>query len=110
MNTRKSTDDGAEPTSTEAFDHRAWYDGDAGGSLGVAVVTAVCEALDAALMAIEPLCRTVDPDALDDLFGGESVTTVSFHHEGCSVTVRGDEAVLVTVLDDRHRADSRENA
>jgi hypothetical protein len=101
MSTTKSTDDGAELTSTEAFDHRAWHDADAGGSLSVAVVTAVCAALDAAPATIEPLCRTVDPDALDALFvGGESATTVSFHHEGCSVTVRGDGAVLVTVLDD----------
>lgn len=105
MSTIESTDGGVELCSRTEYDHRTRHETDGPGSLSVTVVTAVSEALDAEPMEVDPLYRSIDPDALDALFEstiGEdgSSARVSFTHDGCSVTVRGDGEVLVTLLDD----------
>ncbi|MWG36709.1 HalOD1 output domain-containing protein [Halomarina oriensis] len=103
MSTIESADGRMESLPSSEFDHRVRYDPSASGSLSVTVAAAVGEALDTDPMAVAPLYRSVDPDALDSLFVESNVTAeaqLSFVHDGCSVTVRGDGDVLVTVLDD----------
>ena len=105
MSTIESPDGGAELSSRAECDHRALHEVDGPSSLSVTIVTAVSEALDADLTAVDPLYHSIDPDALDTLFEStadehRSVAHISFRHDGCSVTVHGDGEVLVTVLDD----------
>ncbi|MFD1515170.1 HalOD1 output domain-containing protein [Halomarina rubra] len=103
MSTIPSPNDAAELASSATYDHRAIHETDADRSLSVTVVTAVGEALDADPTAVAPLYHSIDPDALDTLFApadDASMARLMFEHEGCSVDVRGDGEVLVSVLSD----------
>lgn len=65
-------------------------------SASTATVLTVAEALDVEPTELEPLARTVDPDALDDLFSDPGAPTrLSFTYEGIRVTLRGDDVVAV---------------
>ena len=102
MSTTETHDGSVEPTTTSDVDHRTTHDPTEGISLSVTVVTALSEALDVEAMAVDPLYWSIDTDALDSLFvpDGTDSTELTFVHDDCSVTVRGDGAVLVSVLDD----------
>ena len=105
MSTIESPDGGVEMSNRTECDYRTYHEMDGPASLSVTVVTAVSDALGAEPTAVDPLYWSIDPDALDALFestvdeSGSSVQ-VAFVHDGCSVAVRGDGEVLVTVLDD----------
>ncbi|MFC5972906.1 HalOD1 output domain-containing protein [Halomarina salina] len=105
MSTIESPDGRVELSSRNECDHRVTHEVGGPASLSVTVVSAVSEALDADVTAVDPLYESVDPDALDSLFasataGNRSTTRICFAHDGCSVTIYGDGEVLVTVLDD----------
>lgn len=67
-----------------------------------AVVTAVADAAATSPLSLDPLARTIDPDALDSLverlsLGSDGTTgTVEFVYHGYDVTVFGDGAVAVS--------------
>ena len=72
-----------------------------------AVVNAVAHAAECGPIALPPLFSSVDPDALDMLFGPTSTGhtrargSVSFDYAGHTVTVNGHGTVEVTPLDSR---------
>jgi hypothetical protein len=94
---RRST---SESASVERSVHRTSYDPSADGSLDSAVVVAIAEATSTSPHDIEPLYETLDPDALANLFTStirgdpRRSGTVSFVHDGCHVTVTGDEILV----------------
>lgn len=100
--------EGSHPVSgvvsrgTDGAVHRTSYDASTDGSLGAAVVVAIAEATERPTHDIDPLYETVDPDALSALFGPRRSEgprrrgVVSFVHDGCHVTVDGDEIVVDT--------------
>jgi hypothetical protein len=98
---------GVESPGRDGSTHRTAYDASADGSLGAAVVVAIAEAIGTPTDDIEPLYETIDPDALAALFGPRTAGgprrrgTVSFVHDGCHVTVDGDEIVVDTERSDR---------
>jgi hypothetical protein len=101
MSTTDTQNPGAELSKTADWDVRTVHEWKT-GRLSVTVVTAVAEALDADPMGIDPLFASVDPDALDALFAageGDASLEFSFQHDGCTVSIRGDGEVRVTVLD-----------
>jgi len=63
--------------------------------LSVAVVRAVSQAEDSPLEALPELTKTVDPDALNNLFGHGQSGSVSFTYSESVVTV--DHCELVTI-------------
>jgi len=50
---------------------------------------------------LRPLAESVDPEALDALFDGRAAENayVTFRHEGFTITVTGNEDVLVDPVD-----------
>jgi hypothetical protein len=85
----------ALPTSTSALA----YDQSQSASEGV--VAAVADAADTSPMDLEPLARTLDPDALDrfvDRLSDGPVGSVEFAYSGYDVTVSGDGSVDVGEL------------
>ncbi len=70
-------------------------------SLSIATVTLVSEAVDRDPLEIPPLERTIDTDALEELFratrGGER-SCVEFTYAGCEVRVHGNRRVVVDPL------------
>jgi hypothetical protein len=70
------------------------------------VIEAVSEAIDEDPRRMDPLYESIDPDALDRLFEPVSAGTrqsstgrVTFHFEGCEVTVHADGRTVVTPPD-----------
>ncbi|MDG5776851.1 HalOD1 output domain-containing protein [Haloarculaceae archaeon H-GB2-1] len=78
------------------------------------VVTAIADATGKSPTAIEPLYSAVDPDALDELFGGGTSDrapfggTLTFTLEGCDVVVRADGTVDVTPVNPKDEAEVAE--
>jgi len=64
------------------------------------VIDAVASAEGVAADDLQPLTRSVDPDALNALFGGEAASTgkAVFRYHGYVVTVHGDGRIA---LDER---------
>lgn len=64
-------------------------------SCSQAIVQAVADAEDIHPLEIEPpLCKVIDPDALDALFeGGGSASEVELIYDGYQITVRGSSDV-----------------
>jgi len=103
MSTFESRDGSGESTVSADTGQQAYHESRDGCSLCVTVADALGEALDADPMAVDPLYHSIDPDALDSLFVGRTdpaAAELTFVHEGCSVTVRGDGEVRATVLDE----------
>lgn len=67
------------------------------------VVDAVAAAKGVDPLELPPLYDTVDPDALDSLFGGSdagaAITDLRFEIAGCEVLVRGSDDVVVVRSD-----------
>jgi len=61
----------------------------------------LAEESDTAIEELRPLADSVDPEALDAIFDGRTAENayVTFRHEGFTVTVTGDEDVLVDPVD-----------
>jgi len=90
---------------SESGTYHGEYHADDGHSLTFAVVEAMSAVLDVGMTDIEPLTETLNPDALERLFGTQSGESdeellVYFTHEGCEVTVRRDGHFTVSRLDD----------
>lgn len=103
MSTFEPRDGSGEPTVAANTGQQACHEPRDDGSLSVTVVDALGEALDADATTVDPLYHSIDPDALDSLFVGRTdpaAAELTFVHEGCSVTVRGDGEVRATVLDE----------
>ena len=70
-----------------------------GERVSEAVVTAVADAKGVDPLDLDPLYDSVDPDALDGIFGGTtgraSGTEIRFEMAGCEVVVREGEEVVV---------------
>ena len=66
-------------------------------SLSQSVVSAVAEAMNVDVLALEPrLYEVIDPDALDRLFDEkQSEWSVEFRMAGCQVSVHADDRVVV---------------
>ena len=66
------------------------------------VVTAVADAKGVDPLDLDPLYDSIDPDALDSLFGhagaGVSIRKLSFEMADCEVLVRGSGEVVVTPM------------
>ncbi|QLD91194.1 hypothetical protein HWV07_07185 [Natronomonas salina] len=79
--------DAAQPTSSDE-------------SVSETVVTAVADAKGVDPLDLDPLYDSIDPDALDSLFGhagaGSSIAKLSFEMADCEVLVRGSGEVVVT--------------
>ena len=75
------------------------YELDAGESPSEGVVLAVSAVANRPPTSLEPLYRSVDPDALDRLFDrhGMDATTIdlAFEYEGYAVTVSGTDEIRV---------------
>ena len=85
----------SQPADTPADDPNSTDDRPLDGTPTEAVVTAVAESTGRSPLEIDPLARTIDPDALDDLIHsadrtGSSVT-VSFEYCDRRVTVTPSE-------------------
>lgn len=67
-----------------------------------AIVLELAETLNVDPLDISPLANTIDPDAIDRLFGSTGNGTprrggrVEFVHDGCTVVVRFDGEIDVT--------------
>ena len=87
---------------TAAPDYADTLDADETDPVSQRVVAKVAAVSDTDPLELDPLYRTVDPDALDSLFGGDGCVTresegfVQFSMSGCEVVVRADGAVEVT--------------
>lgn len=97
--------------NVESFDgseSSVTYDADREERPSTAVVNAVAEAVGRDPTELPPLQRTIDADALDEMFGetlgGRPRTSgsVTFEYCGCSVVVLADGEVVVRESDD-HR-------
>lgn len=68
--------------------------------VSVTVVKAVADAKGVDPLDLDPLCDSIELDALDRIFdpafAGSSVTELSFEVDGCEVLVRGSGEVVVT--------------
>lgn len=68
--------------------------------VSVTVVKAVAAAKGVGHRDLDPLCDSIEPDALnsmfDPAFAGSSVTELGFEMEGCEVIVRGSGEVVVS--------------
>jgi hypothetical protein len=51
------------------------------------VVDEIAEAYGCDPIDLEPLAASIDPDALDNVVGSATETTVTFDHAGCAVEV-----------------------
>lgn len=63
------------------------------------VIDAVAETKGVDALDLDPLYDTIDPDALDVLFGDDasrSSTELRFEFEGCEVLIEGDGEVSIT--------------
>lgn len=75
---------------------------DEAGPVSQRVVAKVAAATDTDPLELDPLYRSIDPDALDSLFSGDTAVPretegfVQFSTSGCEVVVRADGAVEVT--------------
>lgn len=87
---------------TAASDYSDTPDADEAGPVSQRVVAKVAAATDTDPLELDPLYRSIDPDALDRLFGSdagvprETEGSVQFSTSGCEVIVRADGAVEVT--------------
>lgn len=71
---------------------------DSGNTPLQAVLSAVAKAKGSDPLELPPLYNTIDADALNQLFlsePGSSAIRVSFHYEGCKVTIKGSGEVRV---------------
>lgn len=59
------------------------------------VIYAVANANGVDPTDLDPLYDTIDPDALDSLFGSGTEGTIAFAYEGHDVAVNGDDTVAV---------------
>lgn len=75
------------------------------------VIAAVADATETDPLALEPLYKTVDPEALDELFATDPLGTdrspdnVTFSYNGCDVTITGDGSVHVSQPDSEPELD-----
>lgn len=60
-----------------------------------AVILAVAEAADADPSDLHSLHDVIDPDALDAIFRQRPSGTVTFEYHGYTVTVRGNDEIIV---------------
>ena len=98
-------DDGNAGVSRDATQYRVGAD----ESVSLAVVRAVASASgrspaggDGDTDTLDPLARSVDPEALDSIFGSRGdapadVAAAEFQYCGRQVTVEGGESVHITV-------------
>lgn len=78
-------------------------------SPGARVVDALAAVTGKSPTQLRPLYEVIDPDALDRFLDDAPIApdrspdrAVSFRYEGCTVTVRGDGRILVSLPDDDH--------
>lgn len=67
------------------------------GSVPVAIVDAIAEAIDRQSVEVPPLQEKIDADALEGIFGSENLeddVCLSFTHETVRVVVSGDGTVV----------------
>lgn len=87
---------------TAASDYSDTLDADEDDPVSQRVVAKVAAATDSDPLELDPLYQSIDPDALDRLFGGdadvprETEGFVQFSVSGCEVVVRADGSVGVT--------------
>ncbi|GKZ12334.1 HalOD1 output domain-containing protein [Haladaptatus sp. T7] len=70
-----------------------------GGPIAETVIDAIAEVTDSSSTEIEPLYESIDPDALEDLFGRHSEKRVprrvEFIHKGFAVVVERNGRVTI---------------
>ena len=85
--------------------HRTSYEKQSDGTLADAVIAALVEASGTPATEIPPLYETVDPDALENLFGARINGPdrirgrISFHHYGYCVTIDGTDITVQSVVE-----------
>ena len=86
--------DGGEGVATNASETRS-------NPPSTRVAYRLAEESDKAIEELRPLAESVDPEALDALFDGRPAANayVTFRHEGFTITVTGNEDVLVDPVD-----------
>ncbi|QIO24510.1 HalOD1 output domain-containing protein [Haloarcula sp. JP-L23] len=97
------TDSGSDGKQTTVKAKSNQTDGE---SIIPTIATTVSEAVGKEPADIPPLYNTIDPEALANLFGWDSVESprlssgsVNFQYEGCKVTVFADGQVVVSPLE-----------
>ncbi|XVH32221.1 HalOD1 output domain-containing protein [Haloferacaceae archaeon DSL9] len=100
------TDDTTSPEPNDATRSECLsYELDANERPSRAVVTAVATLTDTSILDLNPLYHTIDPEHLDGVITGRkndgaiTESSVSFHFNGCQVTVN-QHAVRVQIADD----------
>lgn len=88
--------------------YHTWIDDEAYEPVSTALLLAVSAVLEVEAADMAPLYESVDPDALNALFGhwrGEKPRggegTVGFEFERCRVTVSADGEIVIEPLSDR---------
>lgn len=76
-----------------ANDLTVHYSSETGEQPVMAVLEAISEATGADVSELEPLSQVIDPDALNDLFGGSGGNT-DFYRSSSRSTERGPEATF----------------
>lgn len=69
-------------------------------AVALQVVGVVADALGESPGNLEPLHRSIDTDALDGLYAGESGPRVEFRTNGCRVVVDEDGRVVARPVED----------
>jgi len=89
----------------EEMRHRTKYRRRPDETLANAVIVALVEATGTSATEITPLYETVDPDALEELFGSRFSGSerprghVSFRHHDHCVKVEGDQVIVTPLAD-----------
>lgn len=59
------------------------------------VIAAIANEENVSPADLDPLAETVDPEAIDALFGGDAVRELTFCYAGYEVTMDGDGRVAI---------------
>lgn len=83
-------------------EHRGVHDVQNDASVATSVVVSVAAIVGVEPTALPPLQRSIDTDALEDVFAsgreGAGDVTVRFSYAGCRVTVESDGSIRISEL------------